>query len=200
MSGALPTNKGFSSIRVINGFSVITQYSESGKAESRNTGGTYKEFELAFPAMKRADFVPYFAFFLKQKGSFESWTFINPETATPQGIATGTPLVNGAHSVGDTTIATDGWTVLQTGILKAGDIIKWAYHNLVYTVVEDADSDGTGATTITIDPPLEVALVTNSAITVNNVPYTVRLKDEIVEYRTTKGGIYTYAVKCREAK
>lgn len=54
------------------------------------------------------------------------------------GVATGTPLVNGANQglintgtadnpwAATTTIATDGWTVSTTGILKAGDVVTFA--------------------------------------------------------------------------
>ena len=98
------------------------------------------------------------------------------------GVATGTPLINGASQ--DTTYAlskdtdtqsliTDGWTNDTTGILKAGDVITIAGVNSVnrktrsdtgslaqFVVTADADSGAsTGPATLTISP----AIITSGA-------------------------------------
>ena len=98
------------------------------------------------------------------------------------GVATGTPLVNGASQ--DTTYAaskdtdtqsliTDGWTNSTSGILKAGDVITIAGVNSVnrktrqdtgslaqFVVTADADSGAsTGPATLTISP----AIITSGA-------------------------------------
>jgi len=92
------------------------------------------------------------------------------------GVNTGTPLVKGAAQVTtyalskDTqtqSLITDGWTVSQTGILKAGDVLTIAGvysvnartrvstgNLLQLTVMEDADSDGSGDSTLTVSPPM----------------------------------------------
>lgn len=92
------------------------------------------------------------------------------------GIKTGSPLVNGAAqnvtylSVKDTnqqTFLTKGWTATQTGILKAGDVFTIAGVFAVnpvtkatlsflkpFVVVADANSDGSGLSTVTISPPI----------------------------------------------
>lgn len=113
------------------------------------------------------------------------------------GVATGTPLVNGASqnvtyaASKDTqtqTLITDGWTNSQTGILKAGDVFTLAGVYAVnrrtrattgelaqFTVISDADSDGSGNATFTISPPIitsgpyqtcDAAPANNAAITV----------------------------------
>lgn len=78
----------------------------------------------------------------------------------------GTPLVNGASTAGDTTIATDGWTVDTVGILKAGDVFTIAGVYEVnpmsgdstgvlkqFVALEDVDSGATtGPATIRIYP------------------------------------------------
>lgn len=98
------------------------------------------------------------------------------------GVATGTPLVNGAAqvstyaSVKDTmtqTLNTDGWTNSTTGILKAGDVFTIANVYAVnpvtkatlpflkqFTVTADADSGAsTGPAALTIYP----AIITSGA-------------------------------------
>lgn len=102
------------------------------------------------------------------------------------GVATGTPLVNGAaqnvtyaasKTTDSQTLITDGWTNSITGILKAGDVITIGGVNAVnpvpgegatakqdlgylqqFTVLADADSGATtGPATITISPAIIVS-------------------------------------------
>ena len=93
------------------------------------------------------------------------------------GIATGTPLVNGAaqnttyllsKDTWTQTLATDGWTNSQTGILKAGDVFTIAGVNAInqrtrastgnlqtFVVTADANSGAsTGPASLTISPPI----------------------------------------------
>jgi len=93
------------------------------------------------------------------------------------GVATGTPLVNGADqnvtydTAKDTwtqSLVTDGWTNSTTGILLAGDVFTIAGVFMVnpktrattgilqqFTVIADADSGAsTGPATLTISPPI----------------------------------------------
>ena len=81
-----------------------------------------------------------------------------------KGVATGTPLTNGADQVG-ASIITDGWTVSTVGILKKGDVITFAGTYAVnpiskqstgvlrhFVVTADVDSDAGGNATIPISP------------------------------------------------
>lgn len=100
------------------------------------------------------------------------------------GVATGTPLINGASQnvtyatankiTWSQSLVTDGWTNSTTGILKQGDVITIAGVNAVnpvpgegataktvmpylqqFTVLADADSGATtGPATLTISPPI----------------------------------------------
>jgi hypothetical protein len=105
-------------------------------------------------------------------------TFMSQNVPTHTvGVATGTPLVNGASqnvtyaSVKATNaqdLVTDGWTNSTTGILKAGDVITIAGvydvnpvtkatlpHLKMFTVNADADSGAsTGPATINISPAI----------------------------------------------
>lgn len=93
------------------------------------------------------------------------------------GVATGTPLVNGASqnttyatsgATNSQNLVTDGWTNSTTGILKAGDVITIANVNAVnpvsredagflqqFVVLADADSGAsTGPATLSISPAI----------------------------------------------
>ena len=109
-------------------------------------------------------------------GGVETYMAQNVPTHTV-GVATGTPLVNGASQnvtwaaskdTGTQSLVTNGWTNSVTGILKAGDVITIAGVYAVnpasketlpflrqFTVVADANSGAsTGPATLTISPPI----------------------------------------------
>ena len=77
---------------------------------------------------------------LKQRSQKENFTIIPPEIEDARGVETGTVLVNGSHTVGDTTIAIDGFAGDTAGRFKAGDFIKFNGHTKVYMVVADVTS------------------------------------------------------------
>ena len=114
-------------------------------------------------------------------GGVDTYMSQNVPTHTV-GVATGTPLVNGAGQTStyaatkDTntqSLVTDGWTNSTTGILKAGDVITIANVYAVnpvtkatlpflrqFVVTADADSGATtGPATLTISP----AIITSGA-------------------------------------
>jgi len=200
MSGTLPTNPSFSDASLIHNQPVVVSKSESGKRQSRILSGHLWEIAANYPAMTRAEFAPIYAFAISQRGAYDSFTVTLPQFNTPQGVATGTPLINGAHVAGDAVIATDGWTNSITGIIKAGDLMKFASHTKVYMVTADADSGATtGPASISIEPPLIEALADNEVITVNNVPFTVAFKNSPQEFKTRAPNLSKFGLDLVEA-
>jgi hypothetical protein len=144
---------------------------------------------IAKTAIEEASIGRYAKFDIFESNSLKSHTV---------GIATGTPLVNGADqnvtyaTAKDTdtqTLVTDGWTNDQTGILKAGDVITIAGVNSVnrrtredtgdlqtFVVTADANSGSTtGPATLTIAPPIIISgpYQTVTAAPANNAAITV---------------------------
>ena len=130
--------------------------------------------------MTRADFAPTMAFIVQQRSQKESFTVTFPSYLNALGSETGTVLINGAHSVADTTIAMDAFAGDGAGRFKAGDFIKFA-HSKVYMVVTDVTSSSNAAT-VTIEPPLTTALTNNSSVTYDSIPFTVHLTSDIQEF------------------
>jgi hypothetical protein len=131
-------------------------------------------------------------------GGFMNYECVHAPTHTV-GVATGTPLVNGASqnvtyaTAKDSwsqSLITDGWTNSTTGILKAGDVFTLAGVYAVnpvskvstgrlqtFTVLADANSGAsTGPSTLTISPPIITsgAYQTVSAAPADNAVITVK--------------------------
>ena len=197
MSGAFPSTPILSAVELSSEVPTLLDLTQSGKRNVRQFGAQRWALNLSFPdTLSRDQFMPIFAFILKQKGRVGTFTFVSPELATPRGVATGTPLVDSAQT-GDSVI-TDGWTASQTGIMKAGDIIKFASHNKVYMVTEDVNSDGAGSATLPIEPALIQQVANDEAITVSNVPFTCMLAGETDTYSVSGPLLYAYGLSLLE--
>ena len=181
MSGALPLTN-FTAINIKSNQKTLVSDTDSGKTFRRQVQGQRFSFTLSYPPMTRADFAPLMAFIMKQRSRKESFTVTFPSYLNAQGNETAILLVNGSHSVGDTTIAIDGFNADGAGRLKAGDFIKFA-HAKVYMVVEDVTSSS-NASTVTIEPPLREALADNSAVTYDSIPFTVHIRSDVQEFAT----------------
>jgi len=96
------------------------------------------------------------------------------------GARGGTPLINGATADGATQIVTDGWTNSVTGVVKVGDVFEINGVNAVhpetkvdlgvrqqFVVTADANSNGSGQSTLQISPAI---VVSGPRQNVTNVP------------------------------
>ena len=183
MSGAFPisTSK-FETLGIKSIQSTIISKSISGKKLSRTIDSQRWAFTASIITAKRSDvYGELMAFIIKQRSGKENFTIIPPEIEDARGSETGSVLVNGAQSAGDTTIAMDGFAGDGAGRFKTGDFIKFASHDKVYMVVADVTSSS-NASTVTIEPPLITALADDSAVTYDNVPFTVHLTNDIQEF------------------
>jgi hypothetical protein len=181
MSGALPLTN-FTAINLKSNQKTLVSETDSGKTFRRQVQGQRFSFTVSYPPMTRSEFAPLMAFIIKQRSRQEAFTVTFPSYFNAQGNETGTLLVNGTHSVADTTIALDGFASDGAGRLKAGDLIKFA-HLKVYMVVEDATSSS-NASTVTIEPPLREALDDDSSVTYDSVPFNVHLTSDVQEFAT----------------
>jgi len=200
MSGTFPTSPGPATVKLSSNQPVIVSTSESGKRKSRIQGGHLWIIKMTWVQMLRTLFSPIFAFAVSQRGGHGTFQISLPNFNTPQGIATGTPLVNGIHTAGDETISTDGWTNSITDIMKGGDVLKFSSHSKVYMVTANANSGtSTGPATLSIVPPLIENLADNEVITVNNVEFTVAFTKNITDWNTSAPTISTFTADMVEA-
>jgi len=201
MSGTLPLTN-FTAINLKSNQKTLVSETDSGKTFRRQVQGQRFSFTVSYPPMTRSEFAPLMAFIMKQRSRQEAFTVTFPSYLNAQGNETGTLLVNGTHSVADTTISIDGFASDGAGRLKAGDLIKFA-HLKVYMVVEDVTSSS-NASTVTIEPPLREALADDSSVTYDSVPFNVHLTSDIQEFTTgqnDKNGnlLFTYEFDVIEA-
>ena len=183
MSGAFPISSAkFETLGIRSIQNTIISKSQSGKKLARQIDNQRFGFTARIITAKRSHvYGELMAFIVKQRSGKENFTIIPPEIEDARGSETGSVLVNGVHAVGDTTIDMDAFAGDGDGRFKAGDFLKFASHDKIYMVVSDVTSSSNAAT-VTIEPPLITALTNNSAVTYDNVPFTVHLTSDIQEF------------------
>lgn len=194
---AMPTAPGFSSSR----FEIVDTVGEarspfSGKSQFVAFSGSWWEAELSLPPMGRATAAAWQAWLAGLRGKLGTFYAGDPDGKTPRGIATGTPLVDGASQTGNE-LDTKGWTPSVSGILKAGDYIQVG--DELKIIIADADSDGSGNATLTIRPELRVSPSDSSALVVSNARGLFRLSSNIRGWDADHLPIYGINFAIREA-
>lgn len=178
MSGTLPSTRAPARLEIISWSPTMLSRAPSLKTQRRNRGGQCWRFRYTYDGMERDTYLDMWGFLNAQRGQYETFQIVLPTGVWPRGTWGGTPLVNGVHAAGVSSIVTDGNTISITGFGKRGDFVKFGSHSKVYQLTADVNSDGSGNGTLSIMPALVAVLVDNDTITVTSVPFTVILSSD----------------------
>ena len=198
MSGSFPTNPAPSALKIQSYQPTRVSLSHNLRRSVRTNGAQRWVITADWVGLTRAQFAPIQAFVLAQRGQWDTFTAAMPAHKLPQGIATGTPLVNGTNQQGRS-LATRGWTANLAGVMKAGDFLGIAGQTKVYMATADANSDSTGSATLVIEPALLAIPSDNVNLAVRNVPFTLALGGDTLESAVAPGGIYNFSLQLVEA-
>ena len=104
MSGAFPTSKKPSVFNFSSNRPNSTAYTLSGKRSVKQFAAQYFTLSVQMPPMNQADFMEFYSFLVKQKGSIDTFTFQYP--LEYQGVDKGQTdiAVNGSASAGATQV------------------------------------------------------------------------------------------------
>jgi hypothetical protein len=134
---SFPTSPVFQSVSVYSVDPTLFSESVSGRTQARKVSGQRWELKAKYPPMTQADFMPVYAFVVSQRGVLNTFTVRIPVLEDALGTASGTFLVNGSKTAGQTVIAIDG----GSGTLVAGDFVKFA-HDKVYMITAHTETSG----------------------------------------------------------
>jgi hypothetical protein len=127
-----------------------------------------------------------------QAGRFYMW---NMARENPRGIATGTPLVNGASQSG-ITLAIDGCNPNITNWLLEGDYFE--VNGELKMVTANCNTNESGQTAITFEPPLRSSPPDNAVITLTKPKCKMMLNDAEVSWNTRSPIITNIPISCIE--
>lgn len=197
-----PTSFGVSDFTIGLDHAVAVSESEfTFETQVQEHQGVAWEISATLELLNRDQAEAYNAFILKLGGRKGTFTMSVPGSETARGIATGTPLVNGADQTGQE-LVTDGWTPSQTGILKAGDFFQLGSGSTttLHKVLDDVDSDGSGNATITFAPKIVSAPADNAAITVASPKGLFKLKNNLIPVNIKPPNQHSVTFSAREVR
>lgn len=129
----------------------------------------------------------------------------DPFRIAPRGTASvtpGTPLVDGASQTGKT-LAIDGAPATETGYLLVGDYVSYDVPSggrQMHKLTADADTDGGGAVTLAIRPPIRESPADGATILLSPASCVMRLVDDSqAAWSADNAGIYTVAFAAIES-
>lgn len=198
---ALPTHTGIRTVSLRANDTVGMNVSPFSAAQQvYKYTGQFWEADISLPPMKREDAEYWITFLMKLNGAYGTFLLGDPNASTARGVATGSPVVNGASQTGNE-LVTDGWTVSTTGILKAGDYIQLGSASTaqLYKVLDDVDSDGSGNATLTIWPNLRSSPSDDATIGVSGAQGVFRLTSNAAEMNINDAALYGITFGAREA-
>jgi hypothetical protein len=185
-----PTTPKFNAINLQSESPTLFSETVSGRMQSRKIGGQKWTFTATYPPLTRSEFNPVFAYVVALEGRHGVFTVVPTEISTSSGNPSGT-VTCAAAALGAKSVTIAG----LTGALKAGDVVKFSGHNKVYMLT--ADRSGNGAMAFT--PALITAVTTSDTVTYANVPFTVRLSNDVQGYKLGAGNFFKYEVDFVEA-
>jgi hypothetical protein len=186
MAGTFPiSNSKFSTMGIRTSQDTIITITDSGKKLSRQIDGQRFGFTAQIITAKRSDvYGELMAFIMKQRSSRENFTIVPPEISDARGSVNEVITVDGTITAGATTFTLNDASVNSVnGFLKAGDYFRFTGQSKVYMIVEDVNTNGSGAvSTVTFEPPLISNVSDNTTIIYDNVDFTVYLTNDIQEF------------------
>ena len=194
MSGTFPTSPAPRDVAISSNQNTIVTTTASGRRQARQIDGQRFRLRLRFPVMSRSEFAPILAFIMKQRSQMESFQYTPPTIDDAQGSASTVISVAGAISAGVTSCSIDGMGNNLTGVLKAGDFFRFTGQNKVYMCVADVSSNGSGAGTLTFEPPLRSNVADNAVLIYSNVDFTVGLTGDIQEFTIGTENYFQYEI------
>lgn len=197
MSGTYPTTPKVQQVSLQSLQPTRVSLGQSLKRQTRTRGAQRWGIKFTYPQMLRSEFAPLHAFLLSQRGQADSFTTVLPGHTTPRGSWGGSPIVNGPGQ-GGRTINLRGMTASQTGIARAGDLIKFPSHSKVYMVTADANSDSSGTASISIEPALIATPIDGEVPVTSNVPFNVALVSDTLDANISPGVLYGMEVNLVE--
>ncbi|WP_435007980.1 hypothetical protein P12x_005246 [Tundrisphaera lichenicola] len=185
----MPASPGFTNCRF--GLETNTQTFTSPLTKSTQRmllGGARWVATYSLPAMRRDKAAYWIAFLDRLEGGVNTFNAFDPDCKTPRGAGTGTPLVNGGSQTGSSLVI-DGCTANVTGWLKAGDY--FSVNGELKRLTQDANTNGSGQTTLNFKPALRNSPADNAAITVQKATCTMVLADDMqAMWECNERGVY----------
>jgi hypothetical protein len=195
MAGTYPQTVAFETVNFRINTPTLVSETLVGKQRRVGLGISYYTFTAKYSNVTAYDMGEVLGFVAKQYGPLESFQIALPrisytkstnQTATT--VSTSAAATTGQNSVSVTGVASG------KELLKAGDYFKFNNHSKVYMCV----NDWSAGQQLFFSGSLVADVPSGTQLTINAVPFTVIMDNEIQEYSVGAGGVSTMSIEFRE--
>lgn len=167
----------------------------SGSVQTLELPGARWRVSYQMNAMTASDSALLRAWFAKLRGQSGRFYMHNMAHPVPRGTAGGTPVVSGVGQSG-IALSTSGWPA-NTLVLKEGDF--FGVNGELKMVVADVISNGSGAASITFEPPLRSSPPNAAGITTTKPVGVFKLDEDTARWSTVAGALSSFVISATEA-
>lgn len=186
-----PTTPPFAAINLQSKSRNVTSETKSGRTQVRSTGSQQWMFTAQYTTLTKSAFMPVYAFCVSQGGQLGTFTVVPTEISSSRGNITGTMQLSESGELSETALNVDGFS----GTIKAGDFVKFNNHTKVYMVTSDLTGNGV----LNITPGLKETVPDNTIVIYDDVPFTMRLANDIQEFDVNGKDLFDFEVDLIEA-
>jgi hypothetical protein len=117
-----------------------------------------------------------------------------PDRSNCRGLLYGTVEVDGNYAYGLKSITLSTPLISVNNAVKAGDCLSFGSHTKVYTVLQDASTNGAGKVTVLLTLPLLKNIDNLNAVVYDNVPFIMRQMEDVQSFKIDAGSLHTTPV------
>ena len=199
---SMPSNIGFKSSRFsLSRKTSISQSPFTGAQQVYAHSQALWTASYTLPPMKREKASEWLSFFMKLKGREGTFLAYDPDAKAPLGKITGAVTLDGAISIGDSSIDVSTTNNSKVDAFKAGDYIQIGSgaDSRLYMITDDADTDSSGDTTLNIQPSIKKSATSGSSVIYNDPKCVFRLDIDDIGWDTNHCSVYGLTFSCTEA-
>lgn len=201
---SLPTSVGLASITLRAENTVaVSQSPFTGDQQILKYPKEMWTASVTLPTIQKDLAEPWVSFLLSLRGSYGTFYLNDPLRTTPQGSARDTDTIAVASNVSSgSSISFDSDQNSATDYLKAGDYIQVTTGGTdvqLFKVLQDVDTDGTGAFTVDVWPNVRTSITTSSTVNVESAKGVFRLSQNTQEWSIQVGNTYNISFEAMEA-
>lgn len=213
MSGTYPSSPSFEAVNFKINTPTLTTKTISGKTRRVGMGHSFYSFSVKYPRLTRYEMGPIVGFVSQQFGPLESFQIVLPEISyskiasqvTTVTVSGGTDDLGGSvtgYAAGKTSV---GITSLSGNILRAGDVFKFnhasdssKFTKVYMCAVSCITPVGSTTNTLFFSGGLVDPIPNGTTLTVNAVPFTVVLDNNLQQFDVGVGGITSLSLDMTE--
>ena len=175
-------------------FKTVVSTADTGHEQAVTRGGAMAHISTTYNLITYDEAVKLRGFLAAHRGRALVFDLVVPMESHTQGDTSGsTPRVSAAAIAGSNSVVVKDLSANKL-VRFAGEWLQFAGHSKAYMLTADLMSDASGNAVASFEPSLYEAVLTNEAVEVNEVMFSVRAKTDMGKFKLKSGKNYSFKI------